>query len=642
MKRKIIVFCLITVLMLTALVPGTALASNRTLTPELQIYAHNLSFNDTIYIKYAVSYSNIEESEISLLIWTEPQTEYTFETRSAVLESVGYQIIDGTRCRIFNYTDLAAKQMTDNIYARAYAKIGSNEYYSDVTKYSILQYAYNMTGKTGTASTDAALLDLLNEMLVFGAKAQAYFNYKTDRLATQDFYQVKVENGLINDLCDNGLYLENDVVRISAPQVNGENAPFSCWKNNAGVTVSQTASFDYTVGTSNVVLTAVYGEAAQTSKGLEIESNGDGTACVLSIGTCTDKDIIIPEITDDGDVVTEIDNAAFAGEDITSIKLPNTITSIGRNAFKDCASLTDVYFDGTEDEWNDISIGSNNQPLTNANIHFAAAATFTVTFKDWDGTVLKTETVNKGGSATPPANPARNGYTFSGWSGTYTNVQSDATVTATYTQISSNSYTVTFYDYDGTSVLKTQSVNSGGSATPPSDPTKAGAQFLGWSGSYANVSENTSVRAVFSDESNVFVMSGAEGNVGDTVTVTLSLKGKVSLCRYSMVLNYDDSVLQLVTYDAELSIYLPTVNPEKDEYGAIINSGLSNGTINLEWAQSSNKTKVADIIELEFKIIGKTSPTTAIEVKSNGCTMISGTNQVNADYSCVNGYVTVH
>lgn len=63
-----------------------------------------------------------------------------------------------------------------------------------------------------------------------------------------------------------------------------------------------------------------------------------------------------------------------------------------------------------------------------------SGTTYTVTFKDWDGSVITSVEVSEGGDATPPANPTREGYTFAGWSGNYTNVQHDEIVTATYTK----------------------------------------------------------------------------------------------------------------------------------------------------------------------------------------------------------------
>lgn len=44
--------------------------------------------------------------------------------------------------------------------------------------------------------------------------------------------------------------------------------------------------------------------------------------------------------------------------------------------------------------------------------------------------VLKTQVVNHGSDATPPANPTRSGFTFSGWIGNYRNVMIDTTVKA--------------------------------------------------------------------------------------------------------------------------------------------------------------------------------------------------------------------
>ncbi len=62
--------------------------------------------------------------------------------------------------------------------------------------------------------------------------------------------------------------------------------------------------------------------------------------------------------------------------------------------------------------------------------------TYTVTFTDYDGAVLKTqENVQDGSAATAPADPIRNGYVFIGWDKTFDNITGDLTVTAQYTPI---------------------------------------------------------------------------------------------------------------------------------------------------------------------------------------------------------------
>ena len=61
-------------------------------------------------------------------------------------------------------------------------------------------------------------------------------------------------------------------------------------------------------------------------------------------------------------------------------------------------------------------------------------AEYTVTFYDWDGTVLKTEKVKWGKSATAPADPERDGYTFAGWDKAFVSVISDLDIHASYTR----------------------------------------------------------------------------------------------------------------------------------------------------------------------------------------------------------------
>ena len=120
---------------------------------------------------------------------------------------------------------------------------------------------------------------------------------------------------------------------------------------------------------------------------------------------------------------------------------------------------------------------------------------FTVTFQDWNGTVLKTEQVEQGKSATAPADPVREGYTFIGWDKSFSNVQSDLTVTAQYEK-NVVYYTVTFLDWDGTT-LKTEQVEQGKSATAPADPIREGYTFIGWNKDFSNVQSNLTVTAQY-------------------------------------------------------------------------------------------------------------------------------------------------
>ena len=117
-------------------------------------------------------------------------------------------------------------------------------------------------------------------------------------------------------------------------------------------------------------------------------------AGVTSIGnsafhSCTKiKRIVLP------DAVTSIGDSAFLGcsslasmsipsgvsaigastfqrcVSLGSISIPSSVTSIGKNAFSGCTSLTDVYFGGTEEEWNTIEIGDGNGVLDGVRVHF--------------------------------------------------------------------------------------------------------------------------------------------------------------------------------------------------------------------------------------------------------------------------------
>ena len=55
---------------------------------------------------------------------------------------------------------------------------------------------------------------------------------------------------------------------------------------------------------------------------------------------------------------------------LESITIPYGVTFIGYYAFTDCTALKDIYYAGSESDWNEIEIGEENENLLNANIHF--------------------------------------------------------------------------------------------------------------------------------------------------------------------------------------------------------------------------------------------------------------------------------
>ena len=76
---------------------------------------------------------------------------------------------------------------------------------------------------------------------------------------------------------------------------------------------------------------------------LAFVSNGDGTCYVSGIGTCTGPEIIIPEVSPDGDAVTGIGAHAFENQqDITAIVIPESVTTIGAYAFFRCSQLQSI------------------------------------------------------------------------------------------------------------------------------------------------------------------------------------------------------------------------------------------------------------------------------------------------------------
>ena len=100
---------------------------------------------------------------------------------------------------------------------------------------------------------------------------------------------------------------------------------------------------------------------------------------------------------------------------------------------------------------------------------------FTITFKDFDGTVLEQQEVTKKTDIQYPKDPSRIGYTFIGWDNNVKNIKENTIINAQY---EINKYMITF-DTNGGEKISPIMQEYGTNCILPT-PVKEGYEFIGW------------------------------------------------------------------------------------------------------------------------------------------------------------------
>lgn len=227
-------------------------------------------------------------------------------------------------------------------------------------------------------------LTMLCELLPFGAFAQSDVGQQLTLAAAQSLEEENGEATIIGKCGDNLQWsLSSDgVLTIDGTgrmyYFSLSSAPWSKYSNNIKAVIVN-------YGTTYIGSYAFYGCSSLTSVSIpdSVTSIGEqafnGCSSLASI-TIPDSitsisygmfthcssltSITLPES------VTSIDDYAFEWcSALTSISIPDSVTSIGTYAFYGCP-LSDVYYSGTQEEWNSISISSGNDSLLNAAVHF--------------------------------------------------------------------------------------------------------------------------------------------------------------------------------------------------------------------------------------------------------------------------------
>ena len=201
--------------------------------------------------------------------------------------------------------------------------------------------------------------------------------------------------------------------------------------------------------------------------------------------------------------------------DVDNTVLYRAVVAEGGNAIDPVTAgyIEAPYIESTEDT-KYTYLGFGDLP-TNVHSNATVVAQFSITYRVRfmvEGSAYNTQWVAPGGSASLPAGTPTKAstyeytYTFSHWSGDYTNVTGPVDITAVFTSTLRTYHTV--YFYCGSTLLQTVTdVPFGGTATytgtTPVDPSGAGLEFEGWSPSNTNIQGDTSCYAQFASATEV-------------------------------------------------------------------------------------------------------------------------------------------
>ena len=305
--------------------------------------------------------------------------------------------------------------------------------------------------------------------------------------AKDGFTVTYVEGENENVATDNQKYVSGSSARVLPPE-NSEN--FRAWETEDGTLIHPG---DKITVIKNTTLTAVYTNKPQTET---ITYHYNFTDKDGNYNDATFKDGNHPKNTTA--TVKSLEGVNFKAP--TGYEFLGWATTRDSNKIEYAAGAT-VFVDANGD--NDL---------------YAVwqVKTYTVTWKNWDGTVLETDTdveynsdPRYDGKNPTRAADAQYTYTFKGWDKPLEKVTKDVTYTAVYEE-TINKYTVTWVNWDNNELEKDEDVPYG--ADPEYDgkePTKAADaqysyKFTGWNPAVSPVTGDATYKATYTKEANIY------------------------------------------------------------------------------------------------------------------------------------------
>lgn len=233
--------------------------------PKPVIVAKNVSYESSMRLLFAVDSGSVPADEIEMLFWnSEPESVYD-KPDHVNTQSFSTETADGTvlPC-VFHSEGIAAKDAPDSIYASAHVK--NTDVYSDIVRYSLLEYVYERQSSDSITSVQERLY---NSVIEYTESAQSALGHDVDNIPTTYRY-ISANGGLLSDGYDSGVYKIGSSLTVFADNYDG----FSVWVDETGAIVSDSPEYSFTVGKEHKTYTAVSGCSINVIGGTQDNESG--------------------------------------------------------------------------------------------------------------------------------------------------------------------------------------------------------------------------------------------------------------------------------------------------------------------------------------------------------------------------------
>jgi len=262
--------------------------------------------------------------------------------------------------------------------------------------------------------------------------------------------------------------------------------------------------------------------------------------------------------------------------------------------------------------------------------------TFVVKFNTSGGSTIQNQIVKKGEKIEKPTEPIKEGYKFIGWmldNKIYdfeSSVSSDIELKAKWEKTNEidkpitpneKKYTVTF-DSKGGSTVKSQTVVEGNKVTKPTEPTRSGYTFAGWTLNGSNYDFNSTVTG------NITLVAKWTENIKNNYTVTFDSKGG-STVKSQTVVEGNKVTKPIDPTKSGYTFAGWTLNGSNYDFNSTVTGNI---TLVAKWTAKSYTVKVAPVDQYSpdriLTVYENGTQISVSAIKYNGVTLCSGSNMV--------------